>query len=275
MALSKILVMLDGSESAEGILDYVRLVADESSEVTLCTAETEDDDRMRHLKESYLELRSGQLSGNGFKTKITVRCGDAIEQIAAHCGENPVELVMPGDWMMPVALKLLGSLAVPLMLVRAGVRPPAKMTRVLVPLDGSFVSEAVLPAVLSLTLNADVEVILLSVNETPEVCSDYAAGADSAHEQYCQVLFTEIRQQATAYLEGIKSSFTRQGTAARPMVVFGSVAEMIDQVAAAEQVSLIAMATHGRTGLDRFLHGSVSETLLQTSQLPIILVCPK
>lgn len=132
--------------------------------------------------------------------------------------------------------------------------------RVLVPLDRSELSEQVL-APLQACLRAkgeDAEVLLLTVVEP----AGTAAEADPALDE------------AEAYLQGAARRL--EGCAAtRSLVRRGDPAEEILSCAAEEDVDLVAMSTHGRTGVSRWLRGSVAERVLRTLEgVPLLLVNP-
>jgi nucleotide-binding universal stress UspA family protein len=64
------------------------------------------------------------------------------------------------------------------------------------------------------------------------------------------------------------------GFEVKTAVAFGQPIPQIEATIAREQVNLVAMVTHGRTGLDRILHGSVAEHLLHHTNVPLLLVHP-
>src|SRR6185369_11448258 len=78
-------------------------------------------------------------------------------------------------------------------------------------------------------------------------------------------------EEATLYLQSLASRLTNEGYPSRGVVRHGSAAEAILKVAAEERATLIALATHGRTGVGRLVLGSVAEKVLQSSPLPVLL----
>lgn len=138
--------------------------------------------------------------------------------------------------------------------------------RVLVPLDGSRVAEAVLPFIKEIAGSLDMEIVLLRVVSltseevigiAPKFALDTPAG---------------LRQDAQRYLEPRVEEFEARGVRASARVAVGEAASEI--VAAARQVGadLIAMTTHGRSGLGRLLFGSVAESVLRAAPIPVFLL---
>lgn len=135
------------------------------------------------------------------------------------------------------------------------------MNRILVTLDGSAVSEAILPPVRRLARRNDAEIVLLRV---PNVRAgpDY----DERHRN--------AMSDAGTYLGRVQSSLLADGFRARGINRGDAVDRMILDTARDKKVSVIAMATHGRTGLSHILLGSVAESVLRRTSLPMILLRP-
>jgi nucleotide-binding universal stress UspA family protein len=158
--------------------------------------------------------------------------------------------------------------------------------KVLVPLDGSELAEAVLPYVENLGKWCAAEVILLQVIATaiyrpptgdmpmpplPESAED----VDIAHHPiYREQEMASLRAEAERSLAGVRERLSKAGLQARVEVLFGQPAERIVEYAMKEEVDLIAMATHGRSGFSRWVFGSVAEKILRATALPILLIRP-
>jgi len=135
--------------------------------------------------------------------------------------------------------------------------------RILLPLDGSALGEAILPQIEPILGRENSEILLLHVAQLQTA----AVGP-----QLSPPAFPDPVSDAQAYLSRIERRFVRQGTRARSMVDVGQPAAVILDVAEREEVTLIAMATHGRTGLARWVFGSVSEKVLRASRVPLLLL---
>ncbi len=163
--------------------------------------------------------------------------------------------------------------------------------KVLVPLDGSDLAEAVLPYVEDIGKRCAAEVVLLQVVTTsrertaaisppPE---KVAMGplADSTdrmtaviHPVYREQEMASIRTEVRRTLAGVKNRLIKAGLEVRVEVLFGRPEVRIVEYAEKEGVDLLAMATHGRTGVGRWVFGSVAEKVLRASGLPILLIRP-
>jgi nucleotide-binding universal stress UspA family protein len=139
--------------------------------------------------------------------------------------------------------------------------------RVLVPLDGSEVAEAILPFVDKVAGPADAEVLLLRVVEpltAGEVMA--AAGVPAPDTLFLREL------EAKRYLAGVERRLTDKGLRVRMGTRLGSPAPEILEAAATGGADLIAMSTHGRSGLGRLVFGSVAEAVLRASPVPVLLI---
>ena len=139
---------------------------------------------------------------------------------------------------------------------------------ILVPLDGSKRAEAILPHVENLAQLCDARVIFLEVVELVHV--------DMGPDGMSPVLDAQIVEQemhiAESYLSALQDEFRKRGIEARKRVAYGSVVGQIMNVAKQEGADLIAMASHGRTGLSRVFYGSVAAGVLHSVDRPLLLV---
>ncbi|WP_394573322.1 universal stress protein [Dehalogenimonas etheniformans] len=158
-----------------------------------------------------------------------------------------------------------------LFLVKPGSGQP-KLTKILLPLDGSIVSENAVPHVIRLAQITKAEVLLLSVNGYPEIPSDRPPAAKPSWEEYALILMKEVREQAREYLGRVAADCQKAGVTTKTTVVFGGIAESIVRVAEEHKADAIAMATHARTGIDRWVYGSVAAAVSSATTLPMLLV---
>ena len=133
--------------------------------------------------------------------------------------------------------------------------------RILVPLDGSDRAELALPFAEELAAKLGSEIILLCVSDSAEA-EDYAK-----HEIYLEQI-TEIAKRAAEKL----LTNPEQKVSIRSSVTIGLPAQEIVDFAEQVAVSLIIMATHGRTGVSRWALGSVAEKVMRASTRPVLLV---
>lgn len=142
--------------------------------------------------------------------------------------------------------------------------------RVLVPLDGSELAERVLPYAVLVAKALSSHVILLRIFESvPE------QWADPAHGRYLDQLTSSFRDQAIEYLEGIAAPLRQEGLTVTCSAHEGSPADLIINEASREPDTLIAMSTHGRSGINRWVMGSVTDKVLHAVDAPLLIVRSK
>ena len=139
---------------------------------------------------------------------------------------------------------------------------------VLVPLDGSTLAETILPYVEELAEGLKSKVILLQVIETTPLM---VTPLDTI-PYYDNELVERALEEANVYLAARQREFLEKGIDCKSLVEQGTVVRTILDVAEREHVSLIAMASHGRTGLARVFYGSVAAGVLHSADRPLLLV---
>lgn len=139
--------------------------------------------------------------------------------------------------------------------------------KILVPLDGSELAEKALPYAENLAQKFNAELILVRSLQPMLVVSRYV---ESAMAFYGPRLLQE-KDDASIYLRTVQKNKLHFPT--RSAVLEGRpVAESIIEMASQEAVNLIVMATHGRSGLNRWISGSVADEVLQRASCPVFLV---
>ncbi len=172
--------------------------------------------------------------------------------------------------------------------------------RILVPIDGSELSEKTLPLALEFADRANGKILLVTVVDMPSgpglqaedqlegfegdgsVADASRQGEPSAssrpsdrrplHHSYTP---SRVRTVAQNYLDGIADSLRSDGERVSTVVSAGDAASEIAAIGERENVDLIAMATRGRSGLVRGLLGSVADRILHTASSPMLMVRPE
>jgi nucleotide-binding universal stress UspA family protein len=139
---------------------------------------------------------------------------------------------------------------------------------ILVPLDGSKRAEKILPYVEELAYARESRVIFLQVVEP----ATFLVGPYYTRPYYSQEMAESAFKGAKAYLQALTEEFCAKGLSATSLVRQGLVIQTILEVAEQEKADLIAMASHGRTGLARVFYGSVAAGLLQQVERPLLLI---
>ncbi len=139
---------------------------------------------------------------------------------------------------------------------------------ILVPLDGSERAEAILPHADDLARCYQAKVVFLQVVE-PE---PLIIGPDVVYPMINQDMMEERTKTAETYLATKQAEFRARGIEVETYVVHGPVVEEIITYADRTKADLIAMASHGRTGLSRVFYGSVAAGVLNKVDRPLFLI---
>jgi nucleotide-binding universal stress UspA family protein len=295
---SRILIPLDGSKTAENVLPYVRFLADvlrlpvEFLGVIDLAAIANHalGENTRYLDKFVAEEESSSKTyleniARGFspvEARCTVVKGKPEEMIIEKAAADTSTLVAMAThgrsgvrrWLLgSVTEKVLRGTRNPLLLIRA--QDPIKtesegvLKSVIVPLDGSSLAESALPTVSDFARALKLEVTLLRAYELP-------AGAYYGSEDYLpnyEELLAGLREEARQYLDGKIAELKGQGfEKVFPAAVEGSSAEEIIKIARDTPNSLVAMCTHGRSGVERWVLGSVTERVVRHSGNPVLVL---
>ncbi len=139
---------------------------------------------------------------------------------------------------------------------------------ILVPLDGSQRAEAILPHVENLARCTGAKLLLLNVIDPPmNLVSPYDMMPSYTAEEIQAMV-----DDAEAYLRMAAERVQAHNITAQTIVEYGAVVATIIEIAEREKADLVAMASHGRTGLSRVFYGSVAAGVLQRIDRPLLLV---
>jgi nucleotide-binding universal stress UspA family protein len=146
--------------------------------------------------------------------------------------------------------------------------------RILVPLDGSKIGEAALVHVEELVSKmapaVKTEVILLQVISS--LTHYIVAGEAATQVPYTEKEIGQIKRRARDYLDKAGEGIRSKGATVKTKVATGKAAEEIVKAAEEIKVDLVAMSTHGRSGLSRMTFGSVTDKVLRTGCAPVLVV---
>ena len=311
MEYQRILVCLDGSQLAERILPFARLFAkgfkapvhliqvvppltpDIGSEPGGPFVELAF--QLKKRTEMYLTEVRESLADVGVDVTFTVEEGDVASKVIAEAESTPdtlVALTTHGRsgavrWLMgSVTSKLLTATTMPLLVLRTGsldhLALRETLERVIVPLDGSEAAEAVLPSVAALAKSIDLEVVLVRV--TPSggdylryMEYHYELGPGSTLARVYEGPFEEYSKEsevkAMEYLRKITADLEGQGVKkVQQKLLHGDAAEAISAEAADMEHNLVAMTTHGRSGIERWVLGSVADKVVRECGDPVLLI---
>ena len=297
---TKILVPLDGSAVAEQVLPYVRTLAGGLKipvELMGVVDVAQLDSHIAAEKGRYLDtliedsvrcsreyLEGVAQTFPGANVSFAVEKGGAAEVIIAKAGADNETLITMAThgrsginrWLLgSVAEKVLRGSANPLLLVRAKAEAKAAggatLKSIVVPLDGSEVAESVLPAVVEMAKKLNIEIVLFRAFNVP-----YSVfGGVRDHIAIVDELLGGIKAEARDYLEKKTEELKKQGA--------NKVSYVLEQGTSADQIislgrktpdNLIAMCTHGWSGVKGWVLGSITETVVRHSGDPVLVIRP-
>jgi len=284
---NRILVPLDGSELAEQPLPYVQQVASRLNSEVILLASCDAGERWVRPLRSYLDNRAEEFRSLGVRAGAAVVQGDAATEILDFAEANNVDLIAmsthgrsgPALWVMgSVANKVFQRSRIPLLLVRPSnletIAIDKEFPRILLLLDGSTFTAATVPYIEALAKGMTSDVVLLRVVEpvhTPHV-GNHTEGFDTAACE--KELTARAMKETRRYLTRMEGALRRNGVKATSELLVGKPTEVILQYCEENPISLIAMATHGFSGITKWICGSVASKIVQCSSKPLLLVRP-
>ena len=306
---TKVIVPLDGSELSEQALPYARLVARSiAAPIELLQAydilpprllgsrarsvvnQLEAGARSSALAE--LEPARQRLESAGHSVSTAARRGPAADAIAAHAGADPAALVVMcthgrggiSRWVMGSATdKVLHTIPNPMLIVRAGGpigAPEASLQDVVVPLDGSELSEQALPYAVSIAAALSAGIVVLRITPTEGyyrrelvMASPDMGAVPDVDPLSASELVAEDAAGAASYLSDVRNRLETDhaGSLRTEHIVHDNIAETIIDRAAVRR-SLVAMSTHGRSGMGRVVLGSITDRVVRHGSTPVLVV---
>ena len=157
------------------------------------------------------------------------------------------------------------------------VRRKLMFEKILFPLDGSDLAEAVQDRVILLAKRLGAKVLLVQAVDSltqrlATVSGLEPPGAVGVNVEMAEKAMSATREAAGHYLARVKARMASEGVDAETFIGEGNPSEVILNLAQTEAADLIAMTTHGRGGLGRLVFGSVSDAVLRHSTVPVLLL---
>ena len=286
----QILVPLDGSRFAELAIPYAEELAEAfNSEVSFLFVCDTPQCQQRYEHQVYIEktaeLVRQHIGGERPKTSVkpVVLEGHAAAEIVSYATSNDINLIIMGThgcsgllcWAMgSTADKVLARAGTPILLIRASEPAPEPrreeiFNRILLPLDGSEAGEATLPYIKELTGKLNSEVILLQVVADGKHVHTIG-GLD--YVRFTKEQVSSRKESVKQYLEEVGQRFAGTKAAVRTEVKTGDTAEEIINFADETGASVVAMSTHGHSGIERWVLGSITHRILHHGNTPILVV---
>lgn len=293
-----ILVPLDGSDIARGILPYVSQIARKTgTPLVLHTAIDLHSTRISETSAMYLDqievrLRASALGtlkeiadqlreeSIGVRTEVTV--GSPAEEILRFAGEAGCDLIaMSTHGRNAIGRSILGSVTdkivhsadVPVLTISPETarkyqeQEGMTLNRVILPMDGSELAEQAVPYAVSLAQAMSLEVELVQVVPTRLPAYAYP-GLDMNLPDFSD----DLVREATENLDSVAKSLENEGLTVRTHVLRGSAASALVEFAQQTPQGIITMTSRGRSGLTRWMLGSVAEALVRASGDPVLII---
>jgi nucleotide-binding universal stress UspA family protein len=282
----KILVPLDGSENGEIVFPYSAELASKFAStvimVTVSESATLDIDHLyrtylKHARRKVRQHLRAWMAHETVKLQSEVLFGEPAREILRVAENEDAGLILlashgssaESPWFLGhIAAKILRATKRPVMLVR---EPAAKaaleqrklLRRILVPLDGSEIGEAALCYAVALAKETGAEITLIEIFE-----SLTAVGATG--RSYNIPEDESVRKSLLSYLDHVAEPIKNDGLKVSTVALFGTAADKIVEYAEENGVDLIAISTHGRSGLGRWVFGNVTDKILHTGDVAVL-----
>jgi nucleotide-binding universal stress UspA family protein len=294
-----IMVPVDGSTFSEAALPpAIRMARTMGAAVQLVTVhepiptlDYELWERQAHeWSERYLEELTERLqSENGTEFRSKVLAGSVAEAIEKEVEESGADMVVMAShgrgafsrlWLGSSSDQFVRRSHVPVLLVKPeestegeAVGTSDRFRHMLIPMDGSKHSESVLECAIDLGKTEGVKYTILRVFPYP---AEFASAYLPHTVQLNAEIFEEGKREAEAYINEKAKELQADGLDVTPKLVVDAspaagILHMVDEVGA----DLVAMATHGRGGVNRLMLGSVADKILRASHVPVLLLRPE
>lgn len=298
---TRILVLLDGSDLGDWGLPLAATLAHRSDAVLELVhvqeayivahnapgydhrLEYELRARTRDRLENTLKRVTEYLGRNAQLTLLEGRVASTLETHIEHSGADLVVMATHGRgglsrlWLGSVADHVARHSTVPVLLVRpqtTGVtwRGEPLLRRIVIPLDGSELAEAVLDRAVTLAAPGETELALLRI-VVPLVAVPRPDVMDGL--PFAQVDLVRRQREAEAYMERVSGELRASGFATTTKVsANGHIARAILDYAEEIDAELIALSTHGHGAAARYLLGSVADKILRAASMPVLMFRP-
>ncbi|WP_049909439.1 universal stress protein [Haloarcula japonica] len=222
---------------------------------------------------AFIESQADHVDSEGLSVASAVREGVVHDAVLDYADENAIDLIVMGTHgRTGVRRFLLGSVTekivrladVPVLSVKADAEPGTiSFDDILLPTDGSSGAEAAIEPTGTLASETDATVHLVSVVDTRSLGVDVGSS----------VIVDELESVATDAIGDASDRLAELGVGTiETAITHGTPYRAILDAIEDADADLVVIGTHGRTGIDRYLLGSVAEKLVRTSPIPVMTV---
>ncbi|MDD5509234.1 MAG: universal stress protein [Dehalococcoidales bacterium] len=284
----RILVPLDGSKTAEVVMPYATAIANIYGSQIMLVSVSESAADASHIYETYLtsvaskfrrQLKEWGETDEQYDVQNKVLVGNPALEIVGFASKEKISIIVmasrgssgEGPWLLGhIAAKVLRTTDRPVLLVRtpasdAALEQKKLVRKILVPLDGSKAGESALCYAERLAKTMSAEIVLIEVFEP--------VGTIGASGIFYTVRDDEaVRRTLMGYLDTIAQPIKEQGIKVSSVVAFGNPASQIMKYAEENSVDLITISSHGRSGMGRWVFGNVTDKILHTGDVAVLVV---
>lgn len=282
----KMVLLLDTSELAEAVIPYALHLANKMGSELDVVHVIESEGQGERLAKAYLDRIIEETKEPGIKKKRSVILhGKAADQILDYVERNKIDIMAMAShghsglrrWVIgSTADKIIRGTKAPVLMVygkeKSVSRQPKAFTHVLLPLDGSKIAEASLPYAESIVNKTKVRVSLFRA--VSPLVDQYAGPPEGYVVDYAGKVMQALEEEAGDYLKQTARLLEEKGILVSTSMVVGSPGTEILKYIEKQKVDLVIMSTHGRTGLGRWILGSVADKILHSVEIPLLLVRP-
>ena len=283
----RILVPLDGSENAEMVFPYCADLASNFAStvilVTVSESATLDIDQvyrtyLKHARRKMRQHLRAWMAPETVTLESEVLPGDPAREILRIAEDKDAGLILlashgssaEGPWLLGhIAAKVLRATKRPVMLIRerateAALEQRKLLRRILVPLDGSKIGESALCYAMVLARKTAAEIDLIEVFEPVSMVGATGISHSGREDE-------SVRKSLLSYLDHVAGPIKNEGLKVSTTVLFGNAASNIMEYTEKNGIDLIAVSTHGRSGLGRWVFGSVTDKILHTGNVAVLI----
>jgi nucleotide-binding universal stress UspA family protein len=280
----KILVPLDGSELAELALPYAQELAGAfNSELILLYVSEASEKEYLHMHQLYLEEIALPMKKTVERVSPVVISGKPAEAVVKYTRKNDIGLIVMAShghsgiipWAKGgIAGKVIRTTGVPLLLIketkrRHQAKEKRRISRILFCLDGSRAGEAAIVLIKELKSRLAAEVILLEV--VPEGRHVRTIGGLD-YILYPEPEIETFKAEAKEYLDKVYKRLQGDRGELKVEIRLGDVSREILNLARKEKASLIAISSHGHSGMTKWVFGSTAQKIMEDSSIPVLVV---
>jgi nucleotide-binding universal stress UspA family protein len=289
-----ILVPLDGSLLAECVLPHVRTIGrifDAKIMLLQVLDKNQADVSTQFIDlinweinkveaKLYLQRIGDQLQNSGLQTKANVMEGPVVEEITEFAQSQDMKLIILSSHghsglkkrcMGSITYKIILNAPTSVLLIRAPHVMEQPYRRILVPLDGSWRAENVLPMVTLLSSFCKSQIQIVHVVQTPETARHLPPGQEDID------LFNRIvvrnQEEALHYLDEVQLRLPLAGIDVKTHLIISnnaalSIHELVDQ----EQIDMVVLNAHGYSGISQWPYGSLVNNFILYGKVPLLIV---